>query len=242
MNTQQTRGLTPVGAVASVRPVAGVDVETALWSPRLLGAVERGRWEKLAKQENRDGFLAARAVAAQCVAALLDEGGRPEGLDLEASGVTFTQQCPECRRPGHGRPRVASAPGVRVSWSHSRGHVVAVAAWQQCGVDVEEVRRLPVPDRAFTVREREWMRAGKAPARASLRLWTRKEALVKCGALDLARLGEVDLLDERGTAPASVRDGFVLGEQGVGDGLGSAVVAFALAVGDGTAPPAVSWI
>lgn len=234
------RVIGPVTAMAAVREVAAVDVETALWSRALLSPGEDERLTALSKAENRAAFMAARALAAQCVAALLDEGHRLEGTDLEARGVRFSQQCPECRRSGHGRPRVDSVPGMSVSWSHSRGHVAAIAAWRACGVDVEEVRRLPVPDRAFTPRERAWIAERKDPARASLRLWTRKETLVKCGALGLAALGTTDLLDEAGSAPAVQRSGFVLQEQGVGDGIGSAVVALAVA-DDGTGPGVVSW-
>lgn len=225
------RTVAPLSAVAAVRPVADVAVDTNLWSPACLSAEERARYERLSRPENRAAFLAARALAARCVAVLVDDGVAHEATDLESTGVRFTQTCPECRRVGHGRPRVPGIPGMHVSWSHSRGHVAAVASWATCGIDVEEVRALPVPERAFAPRERAWLSTRKDPARAYLRLWTRKEALVKCGAVPLSALGATDLMDEEGRAPATLRDGFVLREQSVGDGIGSAVVALAVAAG-----------
>lgn len=234
------RTLASLGAVAVVRPVASVPLETDVWSPRLLDEHARERHDRLRREDSKAAFLAARAAAAQCVAALLDDGVAHEASTVLERGVRFVQTCRECRRAGHGQPRVPSVPGMHVSWSHSRGHVAAVAAWRPCGIDVEEVRLLPVPERAFTARELAWTKDRKQPARASLRLWTRKESLVKTGALTLSALGSSDLMDAEGRVPAGSFGGYALREQSVGDGLGSAVVALALAVD--AREQAVSWL
>lgn len=108
----------------------------------------------------------------------------------------------ELRRTARGRPFVCEpaggwprgSGGIDFSLSHCRGaNAVAVARHRRVGVDVERYdRKEPDPDRiadAFSAEERAWLgtvmcRAERA--RATLRLWTLKEAYAKARGLGLA--------------------------------------------------------
>jgi 4'-phosphopantetheinyl transferase len=69
-----------------------------------------------------------------------------------------------------------------VSWSHADGAVAAVAATDPCGIDVEP-RGAPLDPvllpQVLTPRERARVGAAAVPEDEFLRLWMRKEALVK---------------------------------------------------------------
>ncbi|OMQ14706.1 hypothetical protein A7K94_0214655, partial [Modestobacter sp. VKM Ac-2676] len=94
------------------------------------------------------------------------------------------------------RPSLAGLPDVHVSWAHTRGAVVATAAWHPVGVDVEA---LP-PDGAgaggvpgLAPAEQWEVRSSVDPSLLALRYWARKECLVKTGTTTLARMHRVDL-------------------------------------------------
>jgi 4'-phosphopantetheinyl transferase len=58
----------------------------------------------------------------------------PADRDTEA-----VQRCSECGSGGHGKPSMSGLPVVRISLAHTRGAVVAGAAWGPVGVDVESL-------------------------------------------------------------------------------------------------------
>ncbi len=124
---------------------------------------------------------ASSALARACVADL---------LQVRASSITLAQECPTCGGGDHGRPFVPGRPDVGVSWSHSRDHLVAAATFGPCGIDVEGPLTGPPPRRALTEAERRWVDSGGD----FIRLWTRKEALVKAGVAALDDVGSLDVL------------------------------------------------
>ena len=92
-------------------------------------------------------------------------------------------------------------PDVEVSWSHSGGHVAAVAGAGRLGIDLEPAagrRRTAAIRAALTPSEARWVRAAPDPHAAFIRIWVRKEALIKIGALTLGTLSTVDLLGPLG--------------------------------------------
>jgi len=94
-------------------------------------------------------------------------------------------------RDAGGRPTVGAA-GISLSVSHSGDDlVVAVAAGQPVGVDVECLRAGPwnlLPSQALTPSELATLEheVGMERDRAFLRFWTRKEALLKAAGVGLA--------------------------------------------------------
>ncbi|WP_166389765.1 4'-phosphopantetheinyl transferase superfamily protein [Nocardioides ochotonae] len=199
------------GVVAFVR-VADVDVA----GPELLGPAELERLARLRRPEDRAAYRAAHVLVRRCAAQLL-------GADV--AELVLRQECPGCGGTDHGRPALAGRPGVGLALSHSGAHVAAAAVHGRCGVDVEDLPGERVPDRVLAPAERDWLAhgAGRADPGAGLRLWVRKEALVKAGA---ATLGDAAALDLVGAADA--RDGlrarahgFDLGEWRTADAVGA---------------------
>lgn len=150
-----------------------------------LGAPERERADAFHAAADAADFVAAHLLARECVTALT--GVVP---------VRLGQHCATCGGP-HGKPYVRGLSGVHVSWSHSRGHVAAVAAQVPVGVDLETrtrphdvarlVRRTATPGEAAQI-----LRDGD-PEAAYLRMWVAKESLVKVGAISLADFGRTDV-------------------------------------------------
>lgn len=151
----------------------------------LLTGAERTRRHRLRQAADRAAFTAAHVLARQCAAELC---GAP------VSEVAIVQECPGCGAAGHGRPSVAGRPDVHLSLSHSRRHVAAIAAWEPCGIDIEDRRPVDPVWRALTEPERAWVSDQPDPGEAFLRLWVRKEALVKAGAANLGDLATLDVL------------------------------------------------
>ncbi|SKB04576.1 4'-phosphopantetheinyl transferase family protein [Aeromicrobium choanae] len=154
------------------------------------------RRDRLVDPVDRAAFTAARDLARACVGEL---------LAIPVSRVRLAQRCPTCDEDDHGRPSVVDHPEVGVSWSHARGHVVALAAHGPCGIDVEPPVTGKPPRRALTDAEAAWLAAGGDFAH----LWTRKEALVKAGVADLDEAGSLDVLagTVRGLDLRTWRDG-----------------------------------
>lgn len=145
------------------------------------------RHERLRQPQDRDDFVAARLLTQRLVA---------EATGQAADEVHFTQHCDHCGGP-HGQPRNAAA--LHISWSHAQGWVAAVVSPQPCGIDVEVVTdRRPVFD-VLTTGEQEEVRSapeGRPQAIAFLRLWVRKEALLKAtgtGLTDQTALAQLDV-------------------------------------------------
>ncbi|MBY3555726.1 4'-phosphopantetheinyl transferase superfamily protein [Modestobacter lapidis] len=155
---------------------------------RLLTAVERRRCAALRHQADRDARAAAHLLVRWAATQLT---GRPiETLDL-------VQRCPDCGAADHGRPSLPGAPAVHISLAYIRGAVVAGVGRHPVGVDIEAVRSADAGAAAlsFALTGAEVCRVRSAPdpARMFLRLWTRKECLVKVGVLTLDTASQVEL-------------------------------------------------
>lgn len=137
----------------------------------LLEDWERRRNDALVNPADRASHLAAHLLVRACVAGLTGD---------EAADVRLAQRCPGCASEEHGRPYVVGSPQLHVSLSHSRRHVAAVASYDVCGIDVEDVpRRWPAA--ALSSREAAWVGEQPDETAAFTRLWVRKEALAKAG-------------------------------------------------------------
>ncbi|MBG7697948.1 4'-phosphopantetheinyl transferase superfamily protein [Streptomyces sp. MC1] len=181
--------MTPVLTVA----VAETDRLLALpgTDASVLTDAERRRLAAARTGRARADFLAAHVLARMCVARRTGGSFRDVVLD---------QRCPLCAGP-HGRPRVTGAR-CGVSLSYADGVVAASAADHPVGIDVE---RLPGPaahgagpglrgSGSFLTRgEIARIRGSPAPHRAFLRIWVRKEALVKLSGRGLPAMAGVDL-------------------------------------------------
>lgn len=165
---------------------------------------ERARHDRFRFAADRDAYRAAHLLVRACAGEL---------LGIAAGQVRLEQQCPHCGRAGHGRPSVAGEPAARVSLSHTRGFVAAVAATVTCGIDVETIAG-SIPRTAVTARERAWLDRAADPSVAFSQLWVRKEALVKAGVA--AEPGPIEVLGTSG--PADRVGTFAFTDWAAGDG------------------------
>jgi 4'-phosphopantetheinyl transferase len=133
-------------------------------------------------------YVAAHFLLARAVEMTLGAGGRYWSLDAGSNGAK-----PSLRVDGH--------EPLYVNLSHTRGAAaVAITRAGEVGVDVEAVR--PLIDRegiaalVFTANERRALAEATDPADLFVRLWTRKEAVVKAFGIGLgAPLQNIDVLD-----------------------------------------------
>ena len=160
-----------------------------------LSSVERDKARRFRSETARASFIACRAAVRSVLAGV---------LDCAAVDVPLVQD-------ERGQPWLEGARDLRLSWSHSDGHVLI--GWREggpIGVDLECAR--PVAhDSLLTLaaseRECALIRSLREPDRheAFLRLWTVKEAVLKAIGLgvrgglkavavsDLLITGEVEL-------------------------------------------------
>jgi len=168
---------------------------------RLLDPGERDRADRFRRESDRRDFVAAHLLVRLCAARL---------LGIDPAEVAFAQHCPGCGLPGHGRPLLRDRPDVGLSLSHTEGMVAAAAGTVPVGVDVElrgrEAADPAVRKLVLAAAEAALVAARPEPDEAFLRLWVRKEALVKLGRAELDGLGGIDLsalpLDLPGPGPA----------------------------------------
>ena len=83
----------------------------------------------------------------------------------------------------HGAPYLPAYPHLHVSLSHCRTAVaVAVDSTAAVGIDIESRRKISpsLMERVCTPDEQAAIRCSDDPDMAFLRLWTRKEAVLKC--------------------------------------------------------------
>ena len=151
----------------------------------LLNRHERSRLERFRRSADARDFLAGHVLLRLGAAAWL--GRRSHDVDVE-------QICERCGGP-HGRPTLVAVPDARVSLAHTRGHVAAAVGAGTVGVDVEA--RRPASSLANlpgVYNDAELLLAASAtdPELGLLRLWTRKEALVKAGRGELDHLRALD--------------------------------------------------
>ncbi|MEV6979102.1 4'-phosphopantetheinyl transferase superfamily protein [Kitasatospora sp. NPDC093806] len=170
----------------------------------LLTALEKERAARFRHESGRVDFTAAHILVRLCAAEL---------LGVPADGIVLAQHCPDCDKDDHGKPYLPDHPGIAVSLSHTKGVVAAAAGHRPIGVDVELITRsgtlLDVAPRVLAAEELRLVRQHADPARAFLRLWVRKEALIKIGRTTLDGLAALDLsglpLDLPGERPLTGR-------------------------------------
>ncbi|MEV6960719.1 4'-phosphopantetheinyl transferase superfamily protein [Streptomyces sp. NPDC051207] len=181
-----TAAPTPTAPLALVAATADV---LPLLDTVTLAPYERDRAARLPAGKPREDYVAAHVLVRLCAARLLGVG--PAALMLG-------QLCAQCGGEDHGRPFLYGRPGVGVSLSHARGAVAAAAGPGPVGVDVEDaadaVFAPRVAARVLAPAELAAVRASPDPARSFLRLWVRKEALVKVGVTTLGGLRGTDLM------------------------------------------------
>ena len=172
-----------VGCVcARIEEVCELDREAYLPFPE-----ERERAGSFHRVRDRDAFFAGRILARSLVV----RDGTPGDVVL---------------RPGpRGKPGCAHPRAYAFNLSHAKGWVaLALAKDREVGVDIESLDRRVDADalaaRAFSPRERAVVdREGRS---GFLRIWTRKESLVKAEGTGIARrLAAINTLAEE-TAPA----------------------------------------
>lgn len=83
-----------------------------------------------------------------------------------------------------GKPRFADYPSIHFSLSHCKAAVMAVVADRPVGCDVEDIvsgeELEELMGVAFSEAECRKIRNSSSPALELTRIWTRKEAIVKC--------------------------------------------------------------
>jgi len=149
---------------------------------------QRARVERLRRAQDRDDFVAARQLTQRLVAQVT---GRA------ASEVRFTQSCHQCGGP-HGRPMVDSAE-LHLSWSHAGGWVGSVVGDRPCGIDLEPATDRPPLFDVLTATEQQEVQSLPESQQSSafLRLWVRKEALLKAAGTGLSEPAALAQLDVR---------------------------------------------
>ncbi|MFJ9005172.1 4'-phosphopantetheinyl transferase family protein [Streptomyces canus] len=165
---------------------------------RILSEGEAERADRCRFENDRRRFVIAHGALRLILAGCLDVP--PEELRL--------------RRGRHGKPRLAGSSDVRFNLSHSGElALVAVTRHQEVGVDVDRLRPgLPVEpfaERFFPASDARFVAAAAGPterAERFLRLWTRKEAVVKAAGARLAQGLGLTVLTDADTDADVVRD------------------------------------
>jgi 4'-phosphopantetheinyl transferase len=157
----------------------------------LLTAEEQARASRFLFDRDRTRYVAGRAALRVVLAGCA--GSAPEALSFELGP--------------HGKPRLSAGPPFSYSNSAACG-LLAAGGDRELGVDVEQIREVPdAPDvarSAFTPEElAAWRAGGGDPSAGFLRVWTRKEAILK--ALGLGLVGE-DLATAEQRAAVEVFD------------------------------------
>lgn len=83
----------------------------------------------------------------------------------------------------HGKPHIAGRPDIHFSLSHCRAGVICALSDRPVGVDIESIRRYDDSLARYTMNESELqlLSASDHPGLDFTRLWTMKEAVLKCG-------------------------------------------------------------
>jgi 4'-phosphopantetheinyl transferase len=152
----------------------------------ILSAEERKRAERFIFPRDRFRFRFCRAMLRLGLALYLQEN--PQKISLETNR--------------HGKPRVADRSALHFNVTHSGGlALIAYTRVGEVGIDVEAVQRnveaLDISSAHFTRNETALIAAAQTPeeqTRIFLRLWTRKEAVLKAAGCGILRgLDAVDV-------------------------------------------------
>ena len=128
---------------------------------------------------------------------LLQEYIKRTGNDVLLNSITeypdaIQKDAIEIRRDTNGKPYFPQIPQIRFSISHSGGFWACVFHEKEVGLDIEDptIRRMTIPldrlaKRYFSLEEQQFYE-GKG-LEAFLKVWTRKEAYLKCVGTGIAR-------------------------------------------------------
>jgi 4'-phosphopantetheinyl transferase len=149
----------------------------------LLSTAEMVRLNRLRSPADRGRFSTAWALVRRTLA---------EINDVEPRALNFTRSCELCGHPAHGRPRLV-AGGPAFSLSHSGDRVLlAVSDTGVIGADVEMSGR----DVTRLARRILHTRDPRCEGPELVRMWVRKEAIVKATGHGLARpMKTIELAD-----------------------------------------------
>lgn len=193
-------GLTGTG-LALYGESRGVLTRFGRWTAHL-STEEWKRANAFSRPADREDYVAAHILARVAAARVIGTSDIP---GPEARTYALMQRCERCGG-AHGRPHLPAHPGLHVSLSHTRGTVAAACAIAPIGIDIEHWDQAIAADPDLPgLNERERMRlaafasvahthfAPSPRALAWLRLWTRKESLVKVGETTLDTMNRVDM-------------------------------------------------
>ncbi|MFH9723423.1 4'-phosphopantetheinyl transferase family protein [Streptomyces sp. NPDC017254] len=190
----------------------------------LLDETERSRIPQLRRTEDRQRFIAGRALLRTAAAGY---------LGLPPRSVEVVARCPDCAR-NHGKPELPGT-GLQVSVSHSGSRVaVGVTRAGPVGIDVEEISASVSPTELLphVLGSAEPRTPAHATTSGFHRMWTRKEAVLKATGQGLrVPLSEVGVSapeeDPRvlflGGPAARPAEDFVLADLEAGAGCAAAV-------------------
>lgn len=169
--------------------------ELSALAGRMLTSAELNRSAAFLDPADRLDFRAAHVLVRLLAGRL---------LHVPPAGLELTQHCDRCGG-SHGRPGFAAHPGLQVSLSHTKGAVLAAAAFSPVGADIENLSRPHVDaelaDLVLSTDEQQTLRQATDRNAAFLRHWVRKEAMIKMGYGSLDDLRQLDF----GGRPASDR-------------------------------------
>ncbi len=171
-------------------PIGPWPDDRAVWPPAadlaLLSSEERSRAERFHFVRHRNRSIAARAALRRLL-------GRYTGIAPEQLAFGYGLQ---------GKPELSEplpAQSIAFNVAHSRDLAMyAFARDVRVGVDVEWLRPMPqalnIARRFFTADEAQLLHESSDPGNAFLRMWTRKEAVIKAVGTGLAMpLDEFDV-------------------------------------------------
>ena len=165
---------------------AGLDLEGAALARlnKTLDPAERERAARFHFERDRRRFIAARGFLRQLLAGY---------LEVAPGSVSFAYNA-------NGKPRLSAACQIKddLRFNVSHSHALALFAFtlgREIGVDVERVKEMEemeaIARQTFSAQEHAGWRAAAGAERTALffRLWTRREAVVKCMGAGLATPG-----------------------------------------------------
>lgn len=187
----------PLGVLALVGAPSDVLHGDRALLTRSLARYEIDRLQALRSASARESYLAAHVLVRRVAAAATGLGER---------SLVLGQRCDECGG-AHGRPFIHGHPSVHVSLTHCAHAVGAVVGMTPCAIDVEGWDAVafepPLAEQVFSRNERRALDALGSDATQpdvpsprqmlAMRMWVRKECLIKLGRLTLDGMANCDL-------------------------------------------------
>jgi len=175
--------------------LSDIDKRVHVWRARIdrlpydlevsLSDDEKARADRFHREEDRNRFMAARAILRKILADCLDRADAPRGRMLRFG------------YGAHGKPFLMDDPQLRFNVSHSEDLIVIAATRVgEVGVDIERQRLIKDMDGVVRLVFNDAERAailGCPPAGRPMvfyRIWTRKEALIKAMGSGLTALSD----------------------------------------------------